>query len=182
MANTNPDPESRGLLKLLMESGAVRFGEFTLTSGQKSDVYIDIKRVWTEPERLRMLARALAAHRGDAEQLAGMELGAVPLVVATALQTGMRYSVIRKGARTHGLAQRVEGEIPPETRVLIIEDVSTTGGSIAESVRILREAGAQVTRALVVVDRESGAETRLHEMGVHLEALATLGELRGSER
>jgi orotate phosphoribosyltransferase len=170
------------LVEMLTKSGAVRFGEFTLTSGKRSDVYVDIKRAWTEPSRLRLMAEALAARVGECDRLAGMELGAVPLVVATALETQKPYCVLRKASRTHGTGQRIEGEVPSGDRVLLIEDVATTGGSAAESVELLRGAGAVVTRAVVVVDRREGASDRLNALGVTLEPLVTLDELRESRR
>jgi orotate phosphoribosyltransferase len=171
-------PTAEEIGRILLEAGAVRFGEFTLASGEKSDVYIDVKRAWTDPSRLERLAVALAARAGSEERLAGMELGAVPLVVAVALRTRRPYVVLRKAAKDHGTRQRFEGEIPAGARVLLIEDVSTTGGSTAASVEIVRAAGGRVDRALVVVDRESGAAARLAEMGVRLEPLVTLSALR----
>jgi orotate phosphoribosyltransferase len=166
--------------RLLLEAGAVQFGKFVLTSGQESDVYVDIKRVSTHPDRLRALARHLAAWAGPFELLAGMELGAVPLVVATALETGRPYVMVRKPGHSHGTARRYEGEVPPHARTVVLEDVTTTGGSLGDTVEVLRAAGAEVIRAVTVVDREQGAGERLRSLGVELLALATLGELRGS--
>lgn len=177
----NEVPEPGEVRRVLLEAGAVRFGEFTLASGLKSDVYVDVKKAWTDPARLDVIARALAARVTPGEErLAGMELGAVPLVVATALRLGRPFIVIRKAAKEHGTRQRFEGEIPPGVQVLLIEDVATSGGSVAQSIEVLRSAGARVERALVVVDREQGARERLAQLGVRLEALATLTELRGA--
>ncbi|MGI0054624.1 MAG: orotate phosphoribosyltransferase [Thermoplasmata archaeon] len=178
--NAQSVPNSSEICRLLLEAQAVRFGEFTLASGQTSDVYVDVKRAWTDPHRLATIARAFAEHVGSAERLAGMELGAVPLVVATSLLVGRPIVVIRKAAKEHGTKQRYEGEIPPNSEVLLIEDVATTGGSAAESIAIVRAAGGRVDRALVVVDREMGASERLATLGVELTALATLKELRGA--
>jgi orotate phosphoribosyltransferase len=166
----------------LIDSGAVRFGTFTLTSGQTSDVYVDVKRATTDPARLRRIAKRLAEGVGDAERLAGMELGAVPILVALALEVDRPYAIVRKASRSHGTGQRIEGEIPNGSRVLIVEDVTTTGGSVAETVGLLREAGAVVTRVVCVVDREQGASERLRTLDVRLEPLVTLSELRGSHR
>ena len=178
---TNLDPpSSRPIARMLLDCGAVRFGRFTLASGQESDVYVDVKRAWTDPRRLTLLAEALAASVGPVDRLAGMELGAVPLVVATALRTGHPYVVVRKAAKEHGTRQRWEGDLAAGMRVLLIEDVATTGGSAAESIEVLRGAGAVVDRALVVVDREMGASARLASLGVGLSALTTLSELRGA--
>jgi orotate phosphoribosyltransferase len=171
--------ERERIVKLLVDSGAVRFGEFLLTSGKTSNVYIDVKRAWTDPARLAIMAKALAHRVGDAERLAGMELGAVPLVVATALETGLPYVIIRKAAKEHGTRQRFEGEIPAGARVLLIEDTSSTGGSALESARIIREAGGLVQRALVIVDREMGAVDRLKADGIRLEPLVTIREIPG---
>ena len=166
----------------LLDAGAVRFGSFTLASGATSDVYIDVKKAWTDPRRLEGLARALAARVRHEERLAGMELGAVPLVVAVALHVGRPFVVLRKAQKEHGTRQAFEGEIPPGSTVLLIEDVTTTGGSTARSVEIVRAAGGQVDRVLAVVDREAGAAERLGAMGVVLEPLATLSALRARRR
>jgi orotate phosphoribosyltransferase len=176
------EPLHGEIVATLLDAAAVRFGEFTLASGEKSDVYIDVKRAWSDPGRLDLLARALAARVGSADRLAGMELGAVPLVVATALRTGLPYVVLRKTTKEHGTRQAFEGDVPAGARVLLIEDVSTTGGSSLRSVEILRSAGGRVDRALVVVDREAGAKERLAAAGVRLEPLVTMSELRGARR
>lgn len=172
-------PTKAELVRLLRECGAVRFGSFTLASGATSDVYVDIKRAWTDPLRLAVLARALAARVEGAERLAGMELGAVPLVVATALETGRPYLVVRKAAKAHGTQQRFEGEVPAGARVLVIEDVATSGGSALETAEVVRAAGGAVDRVLVVVDREQGARERLRAAGLAIDPLVTLSDLRG---
>jgi len=166
----------------LLDAGAVRFGAFTLASGARSDVYIDVKRAWTDPRRLDGLARALAARVRNEDRLAGMELGAVPLVVAVALFVRRPFVVLRKAQKEHGTRQAFEGEIPDGASVLLIEDVTTTGGSTARSVEIVRAAGGKVERAVAVVDREAGAAERLGALGVRLESLVTLAELRAARR
>jgi orotate phosphoribosyltransferase len=175
-----PVPTREEIVRLLLDAGAVRFGDFTLASGDRSDVYIDVKKAWPEPTRLATLARALAARIGAEDRLAGMELGAVPLVVAVALRVGRPYAILRKAAKEHGTRQAFEGEIPAGSRVLLIEDVTTTGGSTVRSVEIVRAAGGIVERALVVLDREAGARDRLAAVGVHLEPLVTFTELRSA--
>ncbi len=181
---TNPttvsDEDVRLLARLLLDSGAVRFGSFTLASGKTSDYYIDVKKAWTHPQYLSTIAALFAQRVGSVDCLAGMELGAVPLVVATALRTGHAYVIIRKVVKEHGTRQRYEGEVPKGGRVLLIEDVSTTGGSAETSIEILRSAGGVVDRALVVVDREEGARERLRALGVRLEPLITVTQLRGA--
>ncbi|HTW55513.1 MAG TPA: orotate phosphoribosyltransferase [Thermoplasmata archaeon] len=172
-----PVPGSREIARLLTDAGAVRFGDFTLASGATSHVYIDVKRAWTDPARLDTLARALAARVGSEDRLAGMELGAVPLVVAVALRTHRPLVVLRKAAKEHGTRQAFEGELPAGRRVLLIEDATTTGGTTVRSIEIVRSTGALVDRALVVIDREEGAVERLAAIGVRLEPLVRLSEL-----
>lgn len=176
MVSVLPDA---GVRALILEAGAVRFGRFVLTSGAESDVYVDVKQVWTHPERLRAIARALAARlERDVELLAGLELGAVPLVVAVALETGLPYVVVRKPGRDHGTGRRVEGTVPAGARTVVLEDVTTSGGSLADTVGVLRAAGARVERAISVVDRQQGGSERLRSLGVDLLSLATLAQLR----
>lgn len=185
MVSATAAPEvwsSARLAQELLEAGAVRFGEFTLTSGAKSDVYVDVKRAWTEPRRLEGIARLISSRVRGEERLAGMELGAVPLVVATALQLGRPFVVLRKATKEHGTRQPFEGEIPSGSSVLLIEDVTTTGGSTARSVEIVRAAGGRIERAVTVVDRGAGATEALGSLGVRLEALLTMAELRAAHR
>lgn len=166
---------------MLLDSGAVRFGDFVLTSGRHSDVYVDVKQLSTRPDRLARIASSIAARAGAPDRLAGVELGAVPILVAVALGTGRPYVILRKPGRDHGTGRRIEGELPVGATVLLIEDVTTTGGSLAEAVGVLRGAGAVVERAITVVDRNEGGRERLAALGVTLESLATLAELREPE-
>ncbi len=164
----------------LLAAQAVRFGTFTLASGATSDVYIDVKRAWPDPDRLEGLARALAARVGSEDRLAGVELGAVPLLVAVALQLRRPFVVLRKAPKEHGTRQAFEGEIPPGSRVLLLEDTTTTGGTLVRLIEVVRAAGGKVDRVVAVVDREEGAAQRLAAAGVRLEALVTLAELRAA--
>ena len=161
----------------LINCGAVLFGEFTLTSGAKSSYYVDIKKASTNPGVLKKVAKEMAAHVDGIDMIAGMELGAVPIAVAVALETGKPYVIIRKGERTHGTGKQIEGDPVAGKRVLIVEDVTTSGGSTIKSVEILRDAGASVDKALVVVDREAGAIPKLADMGVNLIPMVTVKEL-----
>lgn len=162
---------------LLLETGALKFGDFTLTSGARSPYYVDVKLASTKPHALRALAEALAPHARGHDLLAGMELGAVPLVVAVALQSGLPCVILRKKPREHGTGQRIEGAFRPGQRVLLVEDVATTGTTMLESLALLREAGLLVERAACVVDREEGAGPALAAQGVELRSLVKAAEL-----
>ena len=164
----------------LLDCGAVRFGEFTLTSGAKSPYYVDVKAAMTHPHTLRAIADAMAAltrRHGPFDAVGGMELGAVPLATAVSLATDLPLVIIRKGGRTHGTGKRIEGEDVAGKNVFVVEDVTTSGGSTVEAVQVLREAGATVTHASVVVDRESGGEPALEAVDVALHPLVRVSEL-----
>ncbi|WP_287960082.1 orotate phosphoribosyltransferase [Acidiplasma sp.] len=166
-----------GIRETLLESGAVKFGDFVLTSGKKSDYYIDIKEASTRPEILNAMADAISL-KISAKKIAGMELGAVPILVATALKTKIDYVIIRKTERTHGTNKRWIGEINNGEKIDVIDDVATTGGSILKSVEILRSHGAVVENAICVVDREEGAKEFLKENGINLIPVITVSQLR----
>lgn len=164
----------------LLACGALRFGDFTLTSGAKSRYYVDVKAAATDPTTLRAIAKAMAgvAHRnGPFDAVAGMELGAVPLATAVSLEANLPLLIVRKGERKHGTGKRIEGRDPKGWRVFVVEDVTTSGGSTVEAVKVLREAGAQVEHACVVVDREAGGEAALRAVDVKLHPLAKVSEL-----
>jgi orotate phosphoribosyltransferase len=165
---------------LLLACGAVKFGDFTLTSGAKSPYYVDVKLAMTDPETLRGIAHGMAqvaARHGPFGAVAGMELGAVPLATAVSLETNLPLLILRKAERKHGTGKRIEGRSPRGLNVLVCEDVTTSGGSTLEAVKLLREAGATVTHACVVVDRESGAVKLLADEKVELFPLATITKL-----
>jgi len=164
----------------LLSCGAVRFGNFTLTSGAKSKYYVDVKAAATDPTTLRAIGvemASLARRHGPFDAVGGMELGAVPLATAVSLEAGLPLLIIRKGERKHGTGKRIEGRDAKGLRVFVVEDVTTSGGSTVEAVKVLRDAGAQVAHASVVVDRESGGVAALAEVKVTLHPLATVSQL-----
>jgi orotate phosphoribosyltransferase len=175
------------LVDALLACDAVRFGEFELSHGGTSEYYVDKYRFETDPTALRAIADAFAGRLAgtvDGEtKLAGVALGAVPLVTATALAGEHPYVIVRKSRKEYGTGNRVEGELDGGERVVVLEDVATTGTSAAEAVEALREAGATVDRAMVVVDRGEGGRERLAEEGVELDALLTAEDLlAGADR
>ncbi|MGM0606396.1 MAG: orotate phosphoribosyltransferase [Halobacteriota archaeon] len=164
------------LIAALREADAVQFGEFELSHGGTSDYYVDKYLFETDPNCLRQIAAAFA-DRIDGETLAGVALGAVPLVAVTAVETDSPYVIARKKAKEYGTAKRIEGRLEAGETVVVLEDIATTGKSALDAVEALRDAGAVVDRILVVVDREEGARELLAEHDVELEALVTASEL-----
>ncbi|WP_224447924.1 orotate phosphoribosyltransferase [Haloprofundus salilacus] len=164
------------LIAALRDAEAVKFGEFELSHGGTSDYYVDKYLFETNPHCLRLIAEAFAERVGD-EKLAGVALGAVPLVAVTSVETDRPYVIARKKAKEYGTAKRIEGRLDDGEKVLVLEDIATTGRSAVDAVEALRDAGAVVDRVLVVVDREEGAEELLAEHDVELQSLLTATDL-----
>jgi len=164
------------LKQLLKDMKVVQTGEFILASGKKSNYFVNIKRASTNPQVLREIGKAMAPYVGDAK-IAGMALGAVPLAVAVALETNRPFVMVRKEPKDHGTRDLIEGEVLPGEKFIIVEDVATTGGSTMRVVSALREKGANVAKAVVVVDRQEGAREMLIEHGIELISLFTAKDL-----
>ncbi|MFB6074239.1 MAG: orotate phosphoribosyltransferase [Haloarculaceae archaeon] len=169
------------LVAALRETQAVKFGEFELSHGGTSDYYVDKYVFETNPRCLELIAAAFAARLeelGEADtKLAGVALGAVPLVAVTSVETGTPYVIARKQQKEYGTGNRIEGALEEGERVVVLEDIATTGQSAVDAAEALREAGAVVERVLVVVDREEGASENLAEHGLELDALVTASQL-----
>jgi len=164
------------LKEMLKELKVVQTGEFILASGKKSNYFVNIKRASTSPRVLREIGKAMAPYVGDAK-IAGMALGAVPLAVAVALETNQPFVMVRKEPKDHGTKELIEGEVTPGDKFVVVEDVATTGGSTLRVVNALRAKGANVIRAIVVVDREEGATQLLTEHGIELVSIFKVKDL-----
>jgi orotate phosphoribosyltransferase len=163
------------LAEMLIQYKAIEFGDFTLASGAKSPYYIDVKSAVTHPDLLLAIAGAVtAAHEFDV--VAGVAVGGVPLAVAVALTAKKPYAIIRASEKSHGRKEVIIGSVK-EKDVLLIEDVTTSGGSALYGIKALRAAGARADRVVTVVDREQGAEAALMAEGVRIIPLVRLCEL-----
>jgi orotate phosphoribosyltransferase len=153
-------------------------GEFTLRSGALSTEYFDKYRFEADPGLLRTIAEHLAPMiPPHAQVLAGLELGGVPIATALALRSGLPTVFVRKRAKDYGTRQLAEGLDVRGLRVLVIEDVVTSGGQVVTSTNDLRGLGATVTDALCVIDRESGGPATLAAAGITLHSLFTKTQL-----
>ncbi|MXR50215.1 orotate phosphoribosyltransferase [Halovenus sp. WSH3] len=167
--------DTQSLIDLLRDADAVRFGEFELSHGGTSNYYVDKYIFETDPACLDAIAEAFA-ERVDGK-LAGVALGAVPLAAATSVAADQPYVIVRKSAKEYGTGNRIEGEFEEGEKLVVLEDIATTGQSAIDAVEALRDAGAVVDRVLVVVDREEGARENLAEHDIELESLLTASEL-----
>lgn len=177
--------ENRGrLLDRLRRLAMVSGQEMRLASGRTSNIYFDMKLAMFDPETMSLIAAAIlyVARSRGAAQVGGLEMGAVPIVGAVAAVSFPAHPVrgffVRKTVKAHGTQKRIEGCFEPSSPTLLLEDVTTTGGSVLEALRVVREAGGDATAVLTVVDREEGAREALAAEGVELLALYTKSDFR----
>ena len=169
--------EHEALAARIAEIALLR-GEFTLRSGRKSSYYLDKYLFSTKPAILRDLAELFGARiPDDVDRLAGAELGGIPLVSAASLQTGIPCIFIRNSKKDYGTSKQLEGVLEPGERVVMLEDVATTGGQALEAVQIMRDAGAEVVKVIATIDRQEGAQENFDAAGVPFEALFTKEDL-----
>ena len=147
------------LKRLLAETGAVRTGEFTLSSGKKSDFYVDCRKVTLHPQGAKLIGRIILEKiKGlKVDAIGGLTLGADPITSAVVTLGNIPGFIVRKKAKEHGTQQRIEGLIQKGWKVVIVEDVATTGASTLQAIEAAEAAGAKVIKVISVVDREEGA-------------------------
>lgn len=156
-------------------------GEFVLRSGRIAHHYFDKYRFEADPRLLAAVAHHLAPLvPAGTEVLAGLELGGVPIAVALSALTDLPVCFVRKKAKEYGTARLAEGAEIEGRRLLVVEDVVTTGGQVALSTQDLRDRGAHVDTALCVIDRRDGGPTPLDDAGLALLALFTADDLGGA--
>lgn len=174
-----PSPEVRQVADLLLESGCVRFGQFTLKSGKQSPIYFDLRLLVSRPNHLARIARAyLPILRSlSFQRLAGIPYAGLPIATVVALEGHWPMVYPRREAKDYGTRSLIEGEFAVGETVAVLDDVATTGGTKLEALEKLRQAGLRVNDVVVLVDREQGAQAVLQEQGVRLSSVARLTDL-----
>ncbi|HVF08498.1 MAG TPA: phosphoribosyltransferase family protein [Actinomycetota bacterium] len=163
---------SADLVARLVEASELH-GDFELSSGHRSSVYFDKFLFLTRPDLLRELAGAVAdLLPPEVDHLAAPEGAATLLVAAVSLRTGLPVAVVRKEPKTYGTMSQIEGHAPSGARVCLIEDVSTTGHQVQRAAEVLTDAGVEIERIVLAIDR-GGAE-HLRGSGYDVEAVAVL--------
>lgn len=153
-------------------------GTFTLRSGRTSHYYLDKYLFETQPDILAELGKRFAAHVDDSiDRLAGAELGGIPLVTAASLATGIPTLLIRNQKKDYGTARQLEGKLEAGARVMIVEDVVTSGGQVIEGANVLQANGAEIVKIVAVIDREEGGRDNIEKAGFTFESLFTKTDL-----
>lgn len=167
------------LIELLKENDVIKFGDFTLSSGKKSDYYVDMKKAITEPEILECVAYLITEKiDDDIDKIAGPALGAVPIATATSLISKKPMLMIRKEKKSYGTSKQIEGQLNENDNVIIVEDVTTTGGSLLKAIDVIEDNGGKIVKAFVIVDREEGAKDTFTKRDISFESLLTVSEFK----
>ena len=176
----------RERLKALLLELSVRIGDFTLASGARSPYYVDARQTTMTAEGQRLTGQIcydlIEEADWDVSHIGGLTLGADPVTYAIAHHSCERERVldgftVRKEAKDHGTGRQIEGGLPQDARVVIIEDSITSGGSALKAIEAIRQYGATIVGVLCLVDREEGGKERLDELELPLVAAFTGSEL-----
>ena len=160
------------LLELAVELGALKYGEFTLSSGKKSSYYFDGRLLSLNPEGANLIGKSLLPliHKSSVEAIGGPTLAADPIVTAVSLASyaqgeGIPGFIVRKETKEHGTAQLIEGHITPGSKVAIVDDTCTTGGSLFHAIQAAESYGCEVVKVIAVLDRREGGTEELIRRG-----------------
>lgn len=174
------------ILELAHEQGAVLFGDFTLSSGKKSDHYWDGKKVTLHPEGAYLVGKAifdLISHL-NVDAIGGLEVGAIPIATAVALVSAQEGKpipafIVRKSPKEHGTRNEIAGFVPDGGRVVIVDDVITSGDSIQKAIKAIEQRGCKVVRVITLVDRHEGGSDKLTTQGYAFESLLDFQQVEG---
>lgn len=176
---SQPDISFSLLADSLLEAGCIKFGDFTLKSGLKSPIYIDLRQIIARPKLLSEVAQAYLPLLSTLQfsRIAGLPYAAIP--IATAISLAGNYPMIypRKEAKTYGTKADIEGEYHAGETAVVIDDLATTGGSKFEAIEKLTSVGLVVKDIVVLVDRQSGAKESLEQAGYSMHAVLTITQL-----
>ncbi len=168
------------LLQLSLDMGALKYGDFTLTSGKKSPYYFDGRLLSLDPEGAYLTAQALLplVRQAGAQAVGGPTLAADPIVAAISMASHLEPDggpvpafIVRKEAKAHGMGNAVEGHLEPGAKVAVVDDTCTTGGSLFQAIEAAEAVGCTVVKVLAVLDRQEGGGDELRRRGYDFTAL-----------
>jgi orotate phosphoribosyltransferase len=168
--------------EILMRTGSLKFGTFKLASGLLSSYYVDLRLLPSDPEAFR---RAINFYRAVVEpdlvkkiqRLAGIPTAGIAYAAVLAFSISKPFLYVRKETKEHGRERRIEGLLLPGDKVLVLDDVATTGKNVIDAAEAIRGEGGVVEDAVVLLDRQQGAAQNLRKVGVTLHAFATMRQI-----
>jgi orotate phosphoribosyltransferase len=177
------DPKKVEMAKILSNIDAVKFGLFKLTSGKVSPYYIDLRIVPSFPDAFKDICDLYTEHitkqigLKNFDRIAGIPIAGIPFASQIAYNLRKPFLYVRKGARLHGRERRVEGILFSGDRVLLLDDLLTTGLTLKEAAEAVRAEGGVATDAVAFLDREEGGQELLEQNGIKLHALLNISEI-----
>lgn len=167
------------LIHSLYQIGAIKFGDFTLKSGKKSKIYLDLRQIISYPQILRNVANAMwqKVHTCKVDLICGVPYTALPIATSISLSHNIPMIMRRKEKKDYGTKQQIEGKFQADQSCLIVEDVITTGGSIIETAEDLEAAGIKISDVVVLIDRQQGAVDNLQKKNYKVHAVLTMKEI-----
>lgn len=178
-----PQNADRERLRQIIKAESFLKGDFTLASGQKSNYFLDLKKTVFHPQGAALAADILfdLIKGDDADYIGGLEVGAIPIVAAVAARSWperpLKAFFVRKALKDHGASKLIDGQFAPNAKVILFEDVTTTGGSVMKAVNAAREQGCTVKKIVTIVDRLEGATENLKKEGLELVTVFTIRDL-----
>tara|TARA_Y100000034_G_scaffold33124_2_gene40649 strand:+ start:4255 stop:4758 length:504 start_codon:yes stop_codon:yes gene_type:complete len=162
-------------LKKKIQTQAIEHGDFLLKSGERSSYYIDLRRVTLQSEGLRLIVQCIADMGVHFDAIGGPCVGADPIVGAFLhTKDNLRGFLVRKEAKDHGIDGLIIGSVKPEDRCIIVEDVTTSGGSLLRACQIVQKFGCEIAEVVSVVDRNAGATELFQENGIKFSSLLSI--------
>ncbi len=170
------------LSRILVKTGAIKFGLFKLTSGKLSPYYIDLRIIPSSPKMFEEICSLYEKHAKEIglenfDCIASVPTSGIIFGSVLAYRLKKPFIYVRKETKKHGVKKRVEGHLIPGWKVLLVDDLITTGSTLKQAALALRAEGAEVEHALVLVDREEGGKEALSEVGVRLHAVTSISQI-----
>ena len=167
------------LARRIQECGLVKKGTFILSSGKKSDIYVDMRKLWSFPKLARLAALLLSSllkSEVDYATVVGVATGGIPLAAHLSVTLGWPMGYARPKRKEYGQMKLIEG-VEPGQKVVVVDDVTTTGRSLAQTIDALKEFGAEPVLAVALLDRQEGSEEEIAKRNVKFVKLLTLAEV-----
>ena len=170
----------------LHQKGIIKFGDFTLASGKKSSYYVDLRLVPSYPHQFRIMVKHLQNNIAENiglnsfDSLVSVPTGGLVIASALAIETVKPLIYVRSKPKNYGTSKSVEGKIHEGMKVVMIDDVATTGGSVVNAIKSLKEANISIEDAYVIVNRMEGADEALKELGVRLHSITNIIQITES--